>query len=273
MKTKHHHIILSAPEIQSGDQTLNNSIRRKWFALALGGFLFTSIFALSASLVEAGCQQYDVSGQWTIEQGSFVIPVALTQNGKTVSGTAFHVSHNKSEESHVDTNDNYVHGQVTGTVEGESFNVQINWSGGGAGVYRGTINQGVLAGTTYDKNNPASTASWHTAHYFNCAAAPAAPAAPAPPAPPKLHKAKPATSTQLPVYGPTPVSGSGTKGGFIQMYGTTPTPTPSAEAAESASAEGDESSSNDTEDQHGKHKKNKKKHHHHHDDDQNQGND
>ncbi len=68
----------------------------------------------------------------------------------------------------------------------------------------------------------------------------------------------------------TPVSGSGTAGGFIQMH--TPAPSPSKPAP---SAEADESSSNDTEDdQHGKHKKNKRKHHHHHDDDnQDQGND
>ena len=267
MKTKHH-IILSAPEIQSGDQTRNNSIRPRWFALALGGLLFTSIFALSAPLVEAGCQQWDVSGQWMITQGKKVIHVYLSQNGKTISGTA--------EQVWVPDNQvTVLKGQVTGTIAGVEFDVQINWPNGGAGVYRGTIATGGagLYGTTYDKNYLQSTAAWSTDHHFNCAAA--APA-PAPPAPPKVikssGKAKPATTpTQLPVYGPTPVSGKGTEGGFIQMYGTTPTPSP--EAAESASAEGDESSSNDTEDQHGKHKKNKKKHHHHHDDDQNQGND
>jgi hypothetical protein len=178
MKTKHQ-LNLSAPVIQSGDQTQNNPIRRKWSALAFGGFLFTSVFALSALPVEAQCEQYDVSGQWTIEQGSYRISVALNQNGKTVSGTASQV-HGKTT-GHGDVH--IVQGQVNGTVEGDSFHVQINWSGGGAGDYSGTIGGANLgmAGTTHDKNKPTSTASWLTNHHFDCAdAAPTAPAGPKP---------------------------------------------------------------------------------------------
>ena len=275
MKTKHH-IILSAPAAQNDGQTQNNTIRRGWFALALGGLLFTSIFALSAPLVEAGCQQWDVSGQWMITQGKKVIHVYLSQNGKTISGTA--------EQVWVPDNQvTVLKGQVTGTIAGVEFDVQINWPNGGAGVYRGTIATGGagLYGTTYDKHNLQSTAAWSTDHHFNCAAA--APA-PAPPAPPKLHKAKPAAT-------PSPDTAAAADDwlnqelrkrkttnktydandpnrpkGFINgLQSTTPTPAPSAEA--------DESSSNDTDGQQGKHKKNKKKHHHHHDDDQDQGND
>jgi hypothetical protein len=273
MKTKHHHIILSAPAAQSGDRTLNNPIRPRWFALALGGLLFTSIFALPAPLVEAGCQQYDVSGQWVIRQGSFNIPVTLSQNGKTVSGTAYH-------ESLKDRHRNLVLGRVSGTMQGDTFEVQITWAGGGAGIYRGTVNQrGVLDGTTYDMNNPSSTAIWTSDKSGGVACADAAPA---PPAPPKVikssGKAKPATAPSPDTAAaaddwinqelrkrktatqPTP-SASNRPRGFINGL-QNPTPTPSPEAAES--------SSDDTQDQHKKHKKNK---HHHHDDDQDQGND
>ena len=49
-------------------KTKHYSIRRKWFALAFGGFLFTSIFALSPSPAQAQCQRWDVSGQWSMHQ-------------------------------------------------------------------------------------------------------------------------------------------------------------------------------------------------------------
>jgi hypothetical protein len=261
MKTKHH-INLSAPVIQSGEQTLNNPIRRKWFALALGGFLFTSIFALSAPPVEAGCQQWDVSGSWMVRQSNgSAMQVELTQSGTTLSGEA----------------KNYPGGydwvNVSGSILGNDFYLRVRWNVAGTsiGVYRGKVGAGGrLNGTTYDEAKPSEKATWVSERAMKCADAAPAPAAAAKPAPIKssasvlkdgsFAKPKPAT---------TPVSGSGTAGGFIQMH----TPAPSPEAAESASAEADESSSNDTDDQHGKHKKNKKKHHHHHDDDQNQGND
>jgi hypothetical protein len=168
MKTKHDPILFAA-DAKSCDQPPNNSIRSKWSALALGGFLFASICALSAPPAKAQCQQYDVSGQWTIQQGHFSIPVALTQKDKTVSGTAFHQSKKDSDEAYVDVETRNVHGQVTGTVEGDSFNVQINWAGGGAGAYRGKISRsGKLSGTTYDMNKPSSTARWSTLHIFSC---------------------------------------------------------------------------------------------------------
>jgi len=144
--------------IQSGDKTLNNSIPRKWSALALGGFLFTSIFALSPSPVEAECQR-DFSGEWTIHQDSYSIPVSLSQNGKTVSGTA--------SQSH--KNDPVIKGRVTGTVEGSSISVEVNWENGAVGVYNGRIDQfDMLFGTTQDKNNPRSVANWVAEHHFKC---------------------------------------------------------------------------------------------------------
>jgi hypothetical protein len=255
MKTKDHAGV-SRPMFPSGEKTLSITVRRRWFALALGGFLFTSIFALSAPPVEAQCQQWNVGGQWEIRQGHTLISVALSQNGKTLSGTA--VSSDPV---------GMMHGQVTGTIEGDSFYVQINWPNGGAGVYRGTIGPNRhLQGTTYDKNKPTSTASWEALVLFKCADAAAAPAA------------TPLKSSASVLKGSgfvKPSSLPKSSGKVIEdprsvKPPTTPipqlaTPTPSAEADESSS------------DQHPKNKKNKKhkKKHHHHDDDndENQGND
>jgi len=266
--------IMSAPVIQSGDQTQNNSIRRKWFALALGGFLFISIFALSAHPVEAQCSQWNVAHAWQFKQGSgqgaIEVKLDLHQNGTVITGTASHVLYVRKSEG-VGPFGGYggydaVRGTVDGTVERDSFAVKIYWDNNTIGVYDGTIrSSGRIEGKGWEQSTPGTKVNWHSVTTMVCADA-------APVKPPDATKsaseaaddwinqerskrktAKPAT---------TPVSGSGTAGGFIQMH--TPAPTPSAEA--------DESSSNDTDDQHGKHKKNKKKHHHH-DDEENQGND
>jgi len=272
METKHH-IILSAPAAQNGDQTQNNPTRRKWFALALGGFLFTSIFALLAPPVEAQCQQWNVGHGWRFKQGPTNVDMNLHQNGTVVTGTASHVIRAENGGRNITgafIHDTTVSGDVDGTVKGDHFAVHIHWNNNTTGVYNGTIRpSGKIEGTGYNQATPSQKVNWYSETSMECADAAAAPIKSSASVlkGAGFAKPKPATSTQLPVYGPTPTGG----GGFYQMH----TPAPSPEAAESASAEADESSSNDTEDQHGKHKKNKnkKKHHHHHDDDQNQGND
>src|SRR5690242_9251575 len=96
MKTKHHSILTESLG-RSGDPTRNNRIRRRWFALALGGFFFASIFALSAPMVEAQCKQWNVGFKWRFTQGSRVsegtkittgVDMNLQQNGTVVTGTA-----------------------------------------------------------------------------------------------------------------------------------------------------------------------------------------
>ena len=276
MKTKHHSI-LSAPVTQRGDQRLNNTIHRKWSALALGGFLFTFIFALSAPSVEAECQQWDVGHRWRFKQGPTPVDLDLQQNGTVVTGTATHdlkvdsSGHFKSSYLPVP-----VGGKVDGTVKGDRFAVHIYWDNNTVGVYNGTIRpSGRIEGTGYEQRSPSTKVNWYSVSTMKCADAANQPKTTTQSE--KLRdqinkaSAQPATTpSQLPVYPGSGSSGSGTKGGFIQMFPTTPTPAANPEAAES--------SSSDTEDQPGKHKKknkkkNKKKHHHHDDDNQDQGND
>jgi len=245
MKTKHH-IILSAPVTQSGDQTLSNSIRRKWFALSLGGFLFTSIFALSAPPVEAQCKQWNVGNAWAISQGKEYINVNLSQSGKTVTGSAVPLIRYEIGQTTAKN------GSLEGTVEGDNFNAQIYWTSGEIGVYQGKIGpSGRIEGTGYEKRSPSKKVIWFSNRAMKCADAKVgagAPdwmkAAPKSPPPPRgvvpgpddyknlqdevnkaSSKAKPATTpTQLPVYSGSGSSGSGTKGGFFQLH--TPTPAP-----------------------------------------------
>jgi len=216
MKTKYNST-LSATDANGGDRTQKGPIRRKWSAPVLGGFLFTSIFALSAPSVEAQCEQWDVSGKWKIRQGSFTLPVVLTQKGKTVSGSAAH------RDAIITKSDGTtgrfgelgdLAGSVNGTIEGDRFDVQINWARGGVGIYRGTIGKnGVINGMTYDKNKPSSTATWRSSKVMKCAdedsgnsteSAPEEPAAPTP-KPIKNSGNKPTAPT------PKPIKNSGSK--------------------------------------------------------------
>jgi hypothetical protein len=87
MKTKHQ-LNLSARVIHRGDQPLNNPIRRRWFALRLGGLLLTSICALLPSPAQAQCKNWDISGQWVIRhKGGAQLRVNLTQEGAGFTGT------------------------------------------------------------------------------------------------------------------------------------------------------------------------------------------
>ena len=257
---------------QSGDQKLNNPIRPKWFALALGGLLFTSIFALSAPPAEAECQQWNVGHGWRFKQGTIAVDMNLHQNGTVITGTAGHIFYVRESDGvlgmggHGGYKD--VRGTVDGTVERDSFAVKIYWDNNTIGVYDGTIRpSGRIEGKGWEQSTPRTKVNWHSVTTMVCAdAAAAQAAAPATPKPIRSSgKAKP-SAAPLPVttYDANDPNRKGR--GFINGL-SNPTPTPSPEAAESAS--------DDTQDQHKKNKKNKKKnkHHHHDDDDQNQGND
>src|SRR4051812_43410987 len=226
MKTEHH-IILSAPVTQGGDQKLNNSVRRKWSALALGGLLFTSIFALPPHPVEAQCQQWNVGHAWRFKQGSTNVDLDLRQNGTVITGTANHKIYVKEFEGLAN-----VRGTVDGTVNGDSFAVHIYWTNHTTGVYDGTIGaSGKIEGTGYEQSSRSIKVNWYSLGVMKCADA--APVQPRPDATKSTSAAaddwinselrKRKTATQ-----PTPTASSRQRGFIngVQMA----TPTPSAEA-------------------------------------------
>ena len=161
MKTKHHPM-LSPPVTRSGDQIQNNRICRRWFALALGGFLFTSIFALLPSPAYAQCKQWDVSGHWVLRQSNTTNQIDLRQNGTVITGTASFVS--------TDTRSNTIRGDVDGTVKGDHFAVKIYWRNNTIGVYNGTIGpSGRLEGTGYEQRSPSTKVIWFSDRPMKCA--------------------------------------------------------------------------------------------------------
>lgn len=163
------------------------------------GFLLIAAWPAPA---DAECAHWDVSDQWTAKQSNgHDVEFILSQDGTRIWGTAREVR-------------DIPRIQIEGTMMGNQFSVTVFWSGGTAGVYRGIINaSGKLAGTTYDKNNPSSRATWVASRPMKCRPELAPPPSPvlkpkpsAPPAP--LQKQERATERPPPPPRPesTPVT-------------------------------------------------------------------
>ncbi len=202
MKTKHDSILFAA-DAKSCDQHQSDSIRSKWFALALGGFLFTSIFALSAPPVKAQCKQWSVGHAWRFKQGPTPVEMNLQQNGTVVTGTATHNVPKTETYNFGLIPHKYgvnVSGTVDGTVEGDQFAVKIEWSNNTTGVYEGTIGpSGKIEGKGWEIRSPRTKVRWYSETRMVCAESTAV----QPPAPP------PQTSGTIPTPAPKPPKSTG----------------------------------------------------------------
>ena len=158
MKTKHQPV-LSAPVTRGGDQTQNNSIRRKWLPMALAG-LFVSIVAQSPS-VKAQCPQgWDISGEWGLRQSNQAVrnSLVLKKSGTNVTGRA-------SYPTGVAT----IEGSVKGNISENDVRVEISWSNGRTGIYEGTVRpNGQIVGTGYEKKSPGTTVDWSSDRVMQC---------------------------------------------------------------------------------------------------------
>lgn len=163
-----------------------NCIRRASFA-------FNGLLALSAALAaapafaQAACQQWDMRGPWTlIQSNDTAVSVTLEPTGNGYSGQA---SFGRWVEDGFWLCDigscgkDYVgfSGPAVGTINGNSFELTIYWNNNAIGVYTGQVGpQGLIVGSTFDRNDPRTTAQWHSNRVAAClGAAPAAPARPA----------------------------------------------------------------------------------------------
>jgi hypothetical protein len=174
VKTKYNST-LSTVEAKGGDKTQNNSTRRKWSALALGGFLFISVFALSAPLAEAQCREWKVGFEWRFKQGTYQYPVEmnLQQYRTELTGRACHRVKGEIGQYY------NVCGTVDGTVEGDQFAVKIEWNNETTGVYKGTIGPtGKIEGEGWEIRSPGTKIRWYSVTRMICADATSAPPPP-----------------------------------------------------------------------------------------------
>jgi hypothetical protein len=206
MKTKYQSTQLIAAA-RNRDRILSSAcaIRGRWLAVALRGFLFTSIRALSVSPMEAQCNQWNVGHGWRFKQGTRVInqktvttavDMNLQQKGTVVTGTATLRDTYPSEGVvYVLWN---VSGTVDGTVEGDSFAVKIYWENNTIGVYDGTIRpSGRIEGKGYEQATPRKKVNWYSVSTMKCADT-------APAAPPPLN-----SPGKVPAPTPKPIKSSG----------------------------------------------------------------
>lgn len=113
---------------------------------------------------QAQCAQWDVSGQWSLNQGKdTTVHLQIEQDGSGVTGKAdYWVKSGGGVRT--------IRGSLDGTADGNKFRIQIYWSGTSIGVYEGNIGpQGRIEGTTYDRQKPSVRATWFSNKAVKCA--------------------------------------------------------------------------------------------------------
>ncbi len=136
------------------------------------------------SAAQAACEQWNVGGGWTISQTNGVSArFDLQQSGSEIQGSAAW-SHLGDPGIFLGSKDTvFVNGSVDGTINGDVFEVTVYWNNDTIGVYSGKVGpQGRILGTTADKMNPHSVASWRSDQTVKCLATAGPPPAKAPPA-------------------------------------------------------------------------------------------
>jgi len=100
--------------------------------------------------------EYDVTGEW----------IAHQSNGFDVT---FKIIPTGGDFTVLDVEASYSGGraQGKGEVSGDSFWAEVDWEAGPVGRYEGTFSQeGRLSGSTFDRTNPSSQATWHCDNQF-----------------------------------------------------------------------------------------------------------
>jgi len=143
------------------------------------------LYMPSAEAADAACTQWDMSGNWKlIQTNDTAVAIALQPTQGGFSGRA---SFGRMVEddfflcSVAFCGEDYVSfsGPAVGSINGDSFELTVYWSDNAIGVYTGKIGpQGLIVGTTYDKNNPGNRADWHSDRVAKCLSSVAPAAAP-----------------------------------------------------------------------------------------------
>ena len=127
------------------------------------GFLLVAFFVwltLGSTMppsVRAECARWDMSGEWTVDQGNgFRVVFYLTQTGDTITGNAnYGMSQHQESKS------------LSGTISSNRVSIKVVWFNGTVAVYAGSLDsRGHWGpGTTYDKTHYSSPSSWKTVHH------------------------------------------------------------------------------------------------------------
>jgi hypothetical protein len=145
---------------------------RRLNAVALAGLFVLGISSGTTALAQVCSQWQWPSGRLGANQSNgSAIYFNLTQSGTQLKGEAGYTLKTQKKIPLIATGHNvtFVRGSADGTLTGNAFEVTVYWSRDSIGVYRGTINpQGRIEGTTHDRMNPRSMASWFSEQTLNC---------------------------------------------------------------------------------------------------------
>ncbi|WP_347260528.1 hypothetical protein [Rudaea sp.] len=140
----------------------------------------------SQSVAQAACTQWDMSGEWAIEQTNQPSPTSFTleQTGTDLQGTASYRYTREHGGPILDIGsvvDDYAgHGPAVGTIQGDSLKLTVYWNNNTIGIYEGRVGrQGLIVGSTYDANSrpcppgalacpPQTKADWHSNRTARC---------------------------------------------------------------------------------------------------------
>jgi hypothetical protein len=158
----------------------------------LGYFLLlVSVLALLQISAQAQCANWDANAHMVLRQpGSKPTEIWLTQKGKLIQGTALAIVRKGGSND----GERRMTGTIDGTLDGDSFSVQIYWDNGQTGVYNGKVLlSGRLDGEAYEKRSPNVRLPWHTDEGLNCR-----------PPPPVIPKPIKSSGKARPAPQPTP---------------------------------------------------------------------
>ena len=153
---------------------------------AFFGLLFLAALMFNApAQAQAACQTWKLGSELTLVQtNNTAVRLTLKPTPGGFSGNA-NFGYWKDDDfwmcSIAACGSDYivVAGPVVGSVNGDAFEATVYWQDNAVGVYSGRIGpQGLIVGTTFDKNNPSTRADFHSDRILECATA-APPAKPA----------------------------------------------------------------------------------------------
>ncbi len=143
----------------------------------IGAIAFGACLASSQVLaIDAGCGQWDISGQWSaVQSNGTSVSMNLQQSGANFQGNAHYSYWTDSDGKFLGfigqtgRDVHFVDGPIVGTVVGGAFEATVYWNNNTIGVYTGQIGpQGLAVGRTYDRNNPGTSADWHSDSVGRC---------------------------------------------------------------------------------------------------------
>jgi hypothetical protein len=153
---------------------------RLTLSLLLVGMIVLSVIGIPRADAADPCSQWNVTGTWQISQGAYHPVVQLTQSGTALSGSGFLGG---SEAVMAGYTSSGASGSVTGSINGDKFDITIAWQpkrdgSVSRGRYMGTVvgNQ-IVDGTGYDwAVGPQRSVPWTGTGTARCTSAPPPPA-------------------------------------------------------------------------------------------------